>query len=679
MDLQWRRVRLGLFTLVALIGLYMLYSLFTSSSRISVTKSQSEILSSDSLETDSETSVTKVGEVGLGTLEMAKFTTLNPKTKQLEREFGFEKLLHQQGQQWEIDKPYMNIYRPDLKCYVTADKGFIVLESGVSPPSPKDATLSGNVVAHIVPEPGSDVEECFIYLDDLMFISNKSEFSTEGPIRFVSASAQVAGRGLRLIYDDSRERLALLRIQKIEDMRFKLARRHSLTKSDEEFQPSAQTSAAKTEKPLTTYKCIIDDNVLIETKDEVIAAGRININDIIWSDRGSQKSADSESSSPQPVSRADQPVSRQPMEVTVKCDNGIVVAPDDSLDIIQTVGKVNLEPKKGFDVNKPLGDNQGRTVFAAEVIDYSAQTTDAVAQGLSNLKFYVKDMIEGDSSPTPVPVTLTSKTKTLFSPKNNKIVFEGDCFCVMNRIQNGIDEQYTLSAPKLIVDLAQTKGSKADISYMTAIGSGKSLARLASVRTDNQNLLGGIELKCPRFEYDAVKQLFTATGPGVVKADNSNIPQPKKRVGRFSLQKPCYAVVRNFQKLEYNLSTEQIIAYNDSERVLIDYFPIDETGRQQVSVTAGRIEADLVQTDSGQRRLWALLATNGISFRDQDKLFEASTLFYDDRNSIITARGDEAMPVYFNGAMFDGLEYDLASEQVKNVKISGPGYIQVPR
>ncbi|MFA5554843.1 MAG: hypothetical protein WCZ89_02990 [Phycisphaerae bacterium] len=679
MDLQWRKVRLGLFTLAVLIGLYIFYSLFTSSSRISVTKSQSEILPDDSLEADSETGVAKVGELGLGTLEMAKFTTLNPKTKQLEREFGFAKLLHQQGQQWEIDKPYMNIYRPDLKCYVTADKGFIVLESGVSPPSPKDATLSGNVVAHIIPEPGSDVEECFIYLDDLIFVSNKSEFSTEGPIRFVSASAQVAGRGLRLIYDDSRERLALLRIQKIEDMRFKLARHYSLTKPDEEFQPSVQASAAKTEKPIASYKLIIDDNVLIETKDEVIAAGRININDIIWSDRGSKKSSDSKTSSARSVSTEDRPASRQLMEITVKCDNGIVVAPDDSLDIIQTVAKVSLEPKKGFDVNKPLGDNQGRTVFVAEVIDYSAQTTEAVARGLSNLKFYVKDMIEGDSSPTPVPVTLTSKTKTVFSPKNNKIVFEGDCFCVMNRMQNGINEQYTLSAPKLIVDLAQTKGSKADISYMTAIGSSASLARLASVRQDNQNLLGGIELKCPRFEYDALKQLFIATGPGVVKADNSNIPQPKKRVGRFSLQKPCYALVRNFQKLEYNLNTEQIIAYNDSERVLIDYFPIDETGRQQVSVAAGRIEADLVQTDSGQRRLWALLATNGISFRDHDKLFEASTLFYDDRNSIITARGDESMPVYFNGAMFDGLEYDLASEQVKNVKITGPGYIQVPR
>lgn len=691
MEIQWRKVRLALITFAAILGFYLFYSLFSSTPRITVTKMQLNEQPVEVNEQSPDNSVAKVGDVGLGTLEMAKFTTLNPRTKQVEREFGFAKLLHQDGQQWEIDKPYMNIYRPDLKCNITADKGFIVLESGVNPPSPKDATLSGNVVAHIIPEPGSDVEESFIYLDDLIFISGKSEFSTKGPIKFVSNSAKVTGRGLNLIYDDSRDRLALLRIEKIEDMRFSISEHHSLVKTDEHSEAptkiasldatKSQADASQTAETVVSYKCILDDNVLIETESELIAAGRVIISDIIWSDRSSKKSGGSQSESDSAVNerkKESEIPDREPMEVIVKCDNGIAVAPDDSLEIIKTIGGINLEPKEDFDVFKPLNDTLGRTVFAAKQIDYSAQKTDAVANGLSNLKFYVEDVIDGNTK-TSVPVTLTCKNQTTFAPKQNKIIFEGDCFCVMERLQNGVNEQYSLSAPTIIVDLAQTKGSKTDIAFITAVGDEQSASRLASVRKHGQNMLGGIEFKSPRFEYDAQKQLFIAAGPGVIKADNSKLPHPKKRVGRFSLQRPCYAVIRNFQHLEYDLAKEQIIAYNDSERILIDYFPIDEKGQQQVTVTAGRIEADLVQTDGGQKRLWALLATNGISFRDQDKLFEASRLFYDDRNSIITAVGDEAMPAFFNGALFDGIEYDLASEQVKNVKVSGPGYLQVTR
>ncbi|MFA5785178.1 MAG: hypothetical protein WC962_09905, partial [Phycisphaerae bacterium] len=63
----------------------------------------------------------------------------------------------------------------------------------------------------------------------------------------------------------------------------------------------------------------------------------------------------------------------------------------------------------------------------------------------------------------------------------------------------------------------------------------------------------------------------------------------------------------------------------------------------------------------------------------KDKTFEASELLYDDKRSVVLARGSDAMPVYFNGLMFDGIEYDLVTEEVKKVEISGPGFFRTTR
>jgi hypothetical protein len=217
----------------------------------------------------------------------------------------------------------------------------------------------------------------------------------------------------------------------------------------------------------------------------------------------------------------------------------------------------------------------------------------------------------------------------------------------------------------------------ADVGRITAVSEEAANSRLSSVSRNGGKFLGGIELKCPQFEYDAQEQMFVATGPGVIKADNSKIPQPERDVGRFSMQKPCYAIVRNFEQLRYYLRTERIIADNASQRVYIDYFPITDELPEQVTMTAGRIEADLVETSTGRYRLWTLHAKDGISFQDKDKVFEASELLYDDQRDVVWARGSDAMPAYFNGLLFGGIEYDLTTGEVRKVEIRGPGFFNI--
>jgi len=690
-----RKFRVAFIAVAAVLAVFLLYNSLFKTPKIEMDYGRGAAVE-DVNQAQLSHDAANVGPVSLGTLDMARFSTIDPKTKRLEREFGFERLLHEQGDQWELEKPYMNIYRPDLVCYITAETGYVVLESDVSPPNPTDATLTGSVVAHIVPAPGSDVAESFIYLDDLTFISSKSRFFTAGPVTFVSQNAQMQGKGLEMIYDDQKKRLALLRIEQIEHLQFKVQKGYSLAQAGSKTDKTAGSGAStelQDKTNLESYRCLFSGNVVIDSGRQFIAADQVSISDIIWSTRRSDSEVGSDSKSKrQPQSKTDtvdSSKSTQPqeqlqtkdmLEVAVSCDNGLAVVPTNSLDTLEKIPHF-LDTSGGASAVAAVEDEPGRTTFAAEKIDYSLATSDAVAPGYSKLTFYVNDVIDPADESSALPLVVTSKKMARFSPKSNRITFEGDCVCRMLRSEMDVMQEYILSAPRLIVDLNDEKVSSgrtfADVARITAISEEGAGSRLSSVKRDGDKFLGGIELKCPRFEFDAQQQMFIASGPGVIKADNSRIPQPSRNVGRFSMQKPCYAIVRNFEQLRYYLQTERIVADNTSERIYIDYFPITDKTPEQVTMTAGRIEADLVETSTGQYRLWTLYAADGISFQDRDKIFEGSELLYDDQRDVVWARGSDSMPAYFNGIMFDGIEYDLATDEVRKVEIKGPGFFNI--
>lgn len=677
------KLKTALYAVVAIIAIYSLYNLISGTPKIRIAHVEPQTVDDPNQQTVQDQPV-DVGAVSIGTLEMARFSTLDPETKELQREFGFERLLHQEGSQWEIEKPYMNIFRPEMTFYITADTGSVVLEADVSPPNPTDATLTGNVVAHIVPTPGSDVEEGFIYLDDLTFISSKSRFFTAGPVSFVSKQAQMQAKGLEIIYDDQNKKLAFLRINELEHLQLKVQRAYSLTRDNSASAKSADdVTAVGSQQNDNSYTCVFSKNVIIDSGEQFVAADQLSLSNIIWSDSKSPsqpQSGEAQPSDEQPE-QSIEPEQQDLIEVAVSCDNGIVIVPSDSLDSLKKIEGF-LETTGGVAPLQAVEDQPGRTTFAAEKIDYNLATRDATAPGKSRLTLYVNDVMSPDQSDSAVPVIITADQMARFSPNSNQIIFQGNTSCQMVRYEADILQEYYLDAPKLVVELEEensSAGSLADVRKITAVGQTPTASRLSSIKKDNDKFLGGIELKCPQFEYDAREQMFLATGPGVVKADNSKIPQPQKNVGRFSMQKPCYAVVRNFETLRYYLDTERIIAENANERVFIDYFPIENGTAQQVTVTAGSIEADLVETSAGRYRLWSLLAKDGISFKDKDKTFEASELLYDDKRSVVLARGSDAMPVYFNGLMFDGIEYDLVTEEVKKVEISGPGFFRTTR
>lgn len=822
-----RKLIIGFVSLAVVLVIFLLYSLISQTPQIDINTGAEFIdIIADSNITSPDSNIGMIGNVGVGTVQKAKYVTLN-KNKQVEREFGFEKLLHEAQDIWEIQKPYLNVYQRSFKCHITADKGMVKLETAVGRSTPKDATFTGNVVVHILPEASSKLKESVVYLDELVFLSERSQLSTAGPVRFVSKEVQMLGTGMELVYNDQMERLEFFRIIDLESLRIKNGQVGLLssgkTAADKQAEAASQEETKQSGEPTVVigtqepeviptdtqpqvvqkqgqyYKCVFSKNVVIDTPEQLIFADeRVSINDIFWSKATGDKSdkdgtsgtdsikaftettekvtrnAEETKAYKVGVSTQSEPnkISQKRRDIVVTCDGGVVLLPIDSPRAIDDSALSDIEPKasSGERPEKPQEYSE-RTRFFSERIDYNATTKDVVAKGLSEFTFYMSDVtgaeanevpvpvkitaqegakfdrtsnqvvFEGDclctmpqmdlteqkditlsapkitlnipegnlkrgSAPpdihaagpvelifhvedskvaeipkTTLPVTVTAQKQARFSTESNQVIFEGDSLCTMLRKDPNTLQRYTLSAPKLTVDLIEDANdrptaSSADIKHLTADGG---LVKLRSVKSAGQKLLSGIELECSKFEFDPNQQLLMATGPGEIKLNNSEISESKSESGRFSLRRPCWAFLENFDTLKYFIQENRIAADAGSERLLINYIPVvDGQYDEQVTAAASHIEAILYETAEGQRELSALLAIGRIDYEDKDNRFLGSELFYDYKKSVITVKGDESAPCYYNGVLVDGVIYNLRTGKVE-AKVVGPGSIQINR
>jgi len=326
----------------------------------------------------------------------------------------------------------------------------------------------------------------------------------------------------------------------------------------------------------------------------------------------------------------------------------------------------------------------------------NSKKPDMFAAGPAELVFYMEDANSADINQGPVPVTVEAQKQARFLAASNQIVFEGDSRCIMLREDPNALVEYMLLSEQIIVDLPadsndSLSGPAVGIKHLTACGG---VVRLATTKTskaesafagqiqdvNTAKLLGGVELKCSRFDYDAVRQLFLATGPGVIKLNNSMAPEPNEPVGRFSMQKPCWAVMDGFDTLTYFVRENRIVADAGSqEKLRMDYISaVEGLYDEHISAKASHVEALLYELPSGQTELSTLTATGGIEFEDKDNQFIGSELFYDHETAIVKVKGDESQPCYYNGVLVDGIEMNVKTGKVE-AEIVGPGTLQMNR
>ncbi|MHC5082935.1 MAG: hypothetical protein ACYTET_03220 [Planctomycetota bacterium] len=327
----------------------------------------------------------EMGDPKIGNTGVTKYVVLDPVTKQVQRVLGFEKLLNPGENVLHLQEPYMVFSESKYECRIDSKSGRFQMES-LERAAPKDGKLDGQVVIHITPKEKSRMSETFIYMDDLTFSSERSEFATNGPVKIVSDQVQMDGFGLILIFDTKDGRVDYMHIRDLESLRLKnvassdsplspdkdakdtpAAAKRDVAKSDAAVASADDTAVdaeitQKQPKSSDYYQCLIEDNVLIQYGDELVVAGadQVSIQNILPKqsqdslfggdaqtktvDKSEQSSAVSHASAKQPEQVAktdsDKPSDDQEKkDILITCDGGIIFKPVDGVINAQRLDK----------------------------------------------------------------------------------------------------------------------------------------------------------------------------------------------------------------------------------------------------------------------------------------------------------------------------------------------------
>ncbi len=663
----------------------------------------------------------------------AEYTTRDEITKEVIQIFGFKSVLKSQGDQLELEKPYINLFRKQFNCSIRAEKGIVRVEQSSAQFDPKEGQLQGNVTITLKPKKENDKNsDAVIYLDDLTFTSEESRFFTDGPVEFVSDELHIVGKGLQGIYNEQSNRIELFRITTLTKPLKLMGRAASLFASNEKEQtktppsdlppktPSTEPPPAPdpvqpkpiaAEPPLEArpvlhpnqdkyYRCLFSQNVVIDSPDQfVFAKKQISLSNILWNnpeDANEQPEppkeqtntpADQNTAPDQAPVTADTPIAKKvttplpqesepldtPAEILITCDNGILITPMDS--------DISIEDFRSPDSNIASAsvsheDTKQRPALYANTIDYFTDTGQALATGPLRVIFYPNDVTTADpnqESAEPLPITVTAKKQAKFLPESNLVLFEGDCVATMIQTGPNSTEDYQLAAPTLEIKLIPDSN---DIERFTARGQRVSLS---TTKTEDGKKVSVTELICKSLDHYILQQTFLASGPGVIKILNSKDPDPNDDKSGFNLNKPSLTVISNFDNLHFAMSENIITADRDPDTaLLIQYVPIIDGNiawEQQTTATAEYIEAKLMRLPDESLELESFTATGTITYEDPDKEFEGGLLYYDLANEKIIVHSDGVNPCRLNGMAVDDIEWDIKKDKIK-AKVVAPGAIK---
>ncbi len=441
----------------------------------------------------SDQSLGQVGQAKLGKMSNARYETLDPQTKQLTRVFGFERLLHEIGDEWVMQKPYIQLYEPDFTCYVTAEQGTARAENiRGAEPAPKDAVLQGNVVIHIVPTEGSKTAESKIFLDDITFDSERSVFATAHKVEFVSQDAYMYGEGMELVYDNSAkrlERLTIVHLDRIEAWNIggrttQQPQQPDLTAETAENLPQTADASLQTglkihgsakppavpvrpqnaqqtvsKKKTDAYQCVFHDKVIMRYHDKIILANQLAINNVIWKSSPEKKNTVSDKPLVSRVAKsaasANDLQAKQLSEKSQTDGSGeIAVAPEAAMDEMLAVrfaqdelatitcsGAVVVslyQPDKSIQpaslewTNEIINadkDIQIKKILIANVIDVDRETEIVRAWSPVEVKFFTDSEVPGSTD--KLPGTVIAQKNARYYPDSHTVVFEGDVIGTM--------------------------------------------------------------------------------------------------------------------------------------------------------------------------------------------------------------------------------------------------------
>jgi lipopolysaccharide export system protein LptA len=330
--LKQRKFLVWLIAVAVVFLIYLSYNRLVDTPDIQIRQDRQD---TDDIEVpDFDDQSASIGGAAVGAVERARYTVLD-ENKNVKRIFGFAKLLNpdEGSEKWKLQEPYMNVYQQDVRYEIVSDRGTVQVETVAGNPSPTDAHLIDNVRIHIRPVDADGPVESTIYLDDLIYNSERSEFRTDGPITIISEDGKMEGKGMLLIYNNTLNRVEYLRIIDLDYLHLKDISTLSSSKPSpgSPQSPSASTvaNAGRTSRPVeqsldttatsrsqetqkghvddapiaTTgssgseesdhYRCQFNNDVVITYGQKIIATGadEVAIKNILLSRRSAKKDA----------------------------------------------------------------------------------------------------------------------------------------------------------------------------------------------------------------------------------------------------------------------------------------------------------------------------------------------------------------------------------------------------
>jgi len=740
MNLSVRKIVVGLLVLGVLLSAYLAYIQVNESPLVDM--DTSELSSMPMMDPASEGPGGQAGQVGdarIGRLKDTEFLHTDDSGR-VDRKFGFDQLIHSEGNQWVITNPYMMLFMGDINCRVTASKGQVEVKTTLGQSHAGDAMFSGNVVIRIVPADPSDPRAVFIYLDDVAFIAEQSLFSTNNAVKFVARSAQLVGRGMELLYDESTRRLQLFRIRDLESLRLRSDELGSLSARSRE--DDAGASSAEPDRPVVAaqtaetpgevgepnaadiYECVFHNNVSVSTPEQLIMARtRFTIANVMWSGSASKdggaetvdaggggaivgavepigtdsevaplRGPDALDTTPS-ESFALEAIPESFFDIVVACDGGFVVAPKGSAALLPDPNRPPADETGSIaglgTASEPSAADPNRQTVTAQRIDFDFSTTDITLAGPVGIGFSIdaNDLTGGDSDGGSMPVTITARDSVQYFSATNHIQLEGRCAVTLQQTEPNYTYEYMLTAPRLTLDLMDDPNAgPADtgIAVKRFAAEGGPVAFNARRRRGGVDDIGWVQLYASRLGYDETEKEFRITGPGKINLFNGEDLDPEADPNEFSVGRPCYAFIQDFDTLTYSALTNLVVAEieteTESDPIFLKYCPLvndvyDPNGPQAY---AGRIEIALAQTAKDRTELVSLTASEGIWFEDSESQFAGATLFYDHAKSLLTVEGDSVQPCSFNGAYVDRIEMDPKTSNTKAI-IETPSTVEISR
>lgn len=357
-----RKIRIFIIGLLSIVAVFLVYLLLFRSPLIRI----------DTEGTGEDIEVRRVGEnaptfgdTKIGGAEVTEFRQVDKATGEVKRVFGFEKLLNprQRGPHMDLLRPYMHLYQGRYKYEIRSDTGMVEVEEAAGTLAPKSARLTQNVTIYIKDKTDPDTILGTIYMEHLDYESERSQFSTTGPIEMFSDQAQLTGKGMVLIYNEPGNRLEYLEIPEIDRILLKNVSDPGGSGSspqDENETQAAGTSPVREETPggqtvaeaepaaekaeKVYYECELAEDVRIEYGPDIIinADEKLTLRNILFGDSSpgasespaqdapNENNAGSDTAQPQNPSdnkTNEESQAEETLEVIVTCRGAMTIEP----------------------------------------------------------------------------------------------------------------------------------------------------------------------------------------------------------------------------------------------------------------------------------------------------------------------------------------------------------------